>query len=460
MSENIENYDQSPHYQVGVFEVEITPPQPFFLHGYPHVDRISEGINDHLLASAMCISDGNSEVVFVGCDLIFVTQGMVRRARQMIEQRTGLPGRCIMITATHTHSGPVIVNLAHHDEDNVEPKPDAEVIEFITSRIVDAAVGAIENKQTAVLRYGEGDMAGLGTNRRDPEGPSIKKLPVLIAESNVNHKIIGVMAVCAMHPTVLHEDSRMISGDFPGLARSILKEKVLSEGVFVYHMGAAGNQSPRHVVKANNMEEAKRLGKILADQICDVINSAEVMGHVCVDACMDCVALPVRELPSVGVAKRASEDAKEKLDLMRKSGEAEAEIRTAECDWFGAEEILGLTYAAQDGRLEHAVAMTNPAEIQLFRIGDSVWGAWPAEVFVEFAIACQAYCGHINIMTCANGEMQGYLVTTQAIQEGGYEACNAIYASPESGERLVAITNRLYAGLMESEVGHGPCASN
>ncbi len=69
------------------------------------------------------------------------------------------------------------------------------------------------------------------------------------------------MLVCCMHPTVLHEDSKLISRDFPGMAREYLKKNVFGEDcVIVHHTGPEGNQSPRHVTKANTFEEAQRFG--------------------------------------------------------------------------------------------------------------------------------------------------------------------------------------------------------
>ncbi len=35
---------------------------------------------------------------------------------------------------------------------------------------------------------------------------------------------IACMLVVSMHPTVLREDSRVVSGDFPGLARQFLQQ--------------------------------------------------------------------------------------------------------------------------------------------------------------------------------------------------------------------------------------------
>ena len=62
--------------------------------------------------------------------------------------------------------------------------------------------------------------------------------------------MIACMVAYAMHPTVLHEDSTLISGDFPHFTRAFLQGGVLPAGCpMLFHSGASGNQSPRHVAR-------------------------------------------------------------------------------------------------------------------------------------------------------------------------------------------------------------------
>ena len=72
-----------------------------------------------------------------------------------------------------------------------------------------------------------------------------------------------------MHPTVLHEDSTLVSGDFPAMTRQYLQEHVLgADCPVLYHTGPSGNQSPRHVTRANTFDEAERLGGLLGTFHC------------------------------------------------------------------------------------------------------------------------------------------------------------------------------------------------
>jgi hypothetical protein len=64
-------------------------------------------------------------------------------------------------------------------------------------------------------------------------------------------------------------------------------------------------------------------------------------------------------------------------------------------------------------------------------------------MFVEFALAVKAQALNTFVISYANGELQGYLVTKEAAEQGGYESQNAIFKSPESGELLVQKTLEL-----------------
>ena len=124
---------------------------------------------------------------------------------------------------------------------------------------------------------------------------------------------------------------------------------------------------------------------------------------------------------------------------MRRAQATRQEIRTAECDWFGAEETVTLARAAEDGRLAAVQESVTPAEIQVIQAGPWTFVGWPGEIFVEYALALRAAAPDTYLITLANGDLQGYIVTPEAEDEGGYEASNAVFAA-ESGAILLRET--------------------
>jgi len=149
--------------------------------------------------------------------------------------------------------------------------------------------------------------------------------------------------------------------------------------------------------------------------------------------------LPRRSFPSREAAAHAEQRARERFENLRRIGAPRQTVRTAECDWFGAEETAELACAAADGRLEAAVGRCLPAEIQVIAIGPWKFVAWPGEFFVEYALAVKARSPDTFVITLANGELQGYIATEEAAAQGAYEATNAVF-DPAGGALVVEAT--------------------
>ena len=126
--------------KAGSSQVDITPTGSRFLFGYPHVARYSTGVHDPLYSSALYLSDGQVQVLFIANDIIFVSRHITDRIRQRIAQATGIPAGNMMITATHTHSGPHTVDYPSHKSDPAVPKADPQYVQFMEDRIVEAAI--------------------------------------------------------------------------------------------------------------------------------------------------------------------------------------------------------------------------------------------------------------------------------------------------------------------------------
>lgn len=440
-AETVKSRSSQMTLKAGAAQVDISPKDSQFLLGYPHVERYSTGVHDKLWASALYLSDGKEQALFVANDIIFVAKKNVQQARKRIEEQTGIPASHIMITSSHTHSGPHTVGYVSFEADPVVPDPDPEYVQFLEDGIVEAGVKAFENAQPAKAGLSIADDTGVGTNRRDPNGPADHNVPVLMVKNADTGTNIACMLVCSMHATVMHEDSKLVSGDFPGLARIYLQKNVVGEGCpVVYNMGPSGNQSPRHVTKANTFDEAERIGEILGRAVEKVLPGIDYSSELAISVkCDELADLPRKVFPSVEAAQAKLDAAVEKLETMRKTNAPRQETRTAECDWFGAEETLTLAKSAEDGRLEQAYQSCLPAEIQIIKIGDWSFVGWQGEVFIEYSLAVKEQAANSFVISLANGEMQGYIVTEEAAEEGGYEASNSLF-SCEIGGVFVAKT--------------------
>jgi hypothetical protein len=101
--------------RVGTAAIKITPPVGIPLAGY-YSPRGSDGVLDDLYAKVAVLDDGQTQAALVVCDLITLPRNTVLEARKLIEQKIGLPGSHVMISATHTHTGPALTRESAGDD--------------------------------------------------------------------------------------------------------------------------------------------------------------------------------------------------------------------------------------------------------------------------------------------------------------------------------------------------------
>ena len=99
--------------KAGVAITDVTPPKPMFLHGYPHVERISVGVHDPLYASALVLDNGEMQIGFCAVDVVFISGEIAKCVRERVQAVTGIPGQNIMISASHTHTDGLLACNSH-----------------------------------------------------------------------------------------------------------------------------------------------------------------------------------------------------------------------------------------------------------------------------------------------------------------------------------------------------------
>lgn len=432
--------------KAGASSCDITPPDSHFLFGYPYVERMSTGTHDPLLSSALYLSDGATEVLFISNDVIYVSKESVARIRKVISQKTGIHEQHVLIAATHTHSGPVTVDVAISAHDPVVPRADRKYLQYMEERTTAAALDACGKAEPVEISFVRGDATGIGSNRHNPAMAKDMDVPVMVVR-NLKKEFIGSLLVCSMHPTVLHEDSTLYSSDFPHYVRETLRQEFLGEKcTVVYFTGTAGDQSPRHVTKANTFEEARRIGKIVASSVIEKL-SAPFSYSSCVPvyAARELVDLPKRQFPEVEWALQNRDRTKKRYESLRKNSDISQEIRTAEVDWFGSEELLYLSGLAQSGSMDSVYESCQPAEIMMIRVGEWAFISWPGEIFAEYGLNLKDQFDTVALITCANGELQGYIPTEEAFEKGFYEAGNSLFDSGAGiimSEKSISLLNK------------------
>ena len=94
------------HFLIGWAESDITPEKKVSLVGQ-FAERIAECAEKPLTATAMALSVEGEQAVLVSCDLVSVSLSLVDAVRERLaDNDSGLDPRKVVISATHTHTGP------------------------------------------------------------------------------------------------------------------------------------------------------------------------------------------------------------------------------------------------------------------------------------------------------------------------------------------------------------------
>jgi len=427
---------------------DISPQQPCFLVGYPHVERISTGIHDPLFASALCIENDGRAAMCISLDILFVTADWTRDCRDVISRATGVPGEAILIGATHTHSGPHTAEVLAWKDDPVVPPVDASYLAFMREQTLAAALQAWKDREPCTAAWSTADVGGLaGGNRIDARGPEDPEAGLLMVRRVKDGSPLALLSIYGMHPTVLHEDSTLVSSDFIGFTRQVVEDAFPGVGL-VYLNGVCGNQSPRRVVTAQTFAEASRIGKALGERMVEALQNVEFPG-AChgISFATKTLRTEGKQFPSVEEAEANLLRARAEFERLGKDGAAASAVRTAECTVFGAEEVLTLAKAEITGEADSLRDKYRYVDIQCIRLGDVSMVAWPGEFFVEYGIELKRCAAtKVFVVTMANGDLQGYVVTPEAEAARGYEAQMSLLpasAGTEFVESSLALLQKL-----------------
>lgn len=433
------------HLRAGVARTDITPERGVELAGYPHHLRHNTGVHDPLYSTALVVDDGDSRVAIVSLDLLFFSKKHVTAVRSTIRDLTGIPARNVLIGCTHTHSGPWASGRLDLDSLRSGVPQDEQYIAFLRERIVTSVVQATEAMFDASLGAGAsacGAGAGVGGNRRDPEGATDPEVG-LLKVTDLSGTCRAVVVNYALHPTVLHADNTEVSADYPGYVRERLAQRY-SDALVLFLQGTSGDQSTRYFRKGQSFDEAQRIGYAIADAAATGLEAIPTTREIRIDAV--CVEVPIRlrDLPGRDDARDAVREAASAHRALELSAAPYIERQNANLALLGAEDLLGYIEVLEQGGNLELYADEREAEVQVLSLGGVSIVGLPGELFVEFGSAIKAIDPDRTtvVASLANGCLPGYVCTSSAYREGGYETDTSLLAA-DFGESLVAAVRRL-----------------
>jgi neutral ceramidase len=434
--------------RLGRAAVKITPAVGTPMGG-SYALRPSKGVLDDLYAKALVLEKDGARAALVACDLISVSAPVVSEARKLIERDTGLRAEQVMISATHTHSGPYMLSGSGRDsafgaQMEIEkqyiaslPGKIAESVRLAAANLAPARVSAAVMKEDAVsfnrrfvMRDGTvgWNPGRLNPNVVRPAGPIDPDVAVVYFDSP-NSQPLATYVNHPLHVAVIA--GLEFSADYPHTIAKLLADVKGPDMLTVFTIGTAGNVNHINVSSAAKLSgpaESARIGTILAG---DVLKAYAHLTPI------DPGPLQFRrEIVKLPLAAIKPGDLEQAREVASRVGQPKPPKTVEQAQAFKV-----LDVAARQGRpLE--------AEVQVITLGDQLaWVGLPGEIFVELGLMLKQASPfrYTIIAELANGSV-GYVPNRKAYPEGNYEPVSARCA-PGAGELLVDTATRLLVEL-------------
>ena len=152
----------------------INPGKPVAITGQFYL-RVSQGELQPVTANALAIENGDDAVIFASADLVSCGMMLPIVREKLRALAPDLPVEKLILSATHTHSGPSCVKLKDFPNP-VECLQGDEAAEFIASRIAEAVAEAWKSRAPGKVAYGYG-FAATGLSRRVVYLDDVSKRP-------------------------------------------------------------------------------------------------------------------------------------------------------------------------------------------------------------------------------------------------------------------------------------------
>lgn len=420
----------------GSASADITPSRNLPLGG--GLFGRATGTNDRLSASAFYLEDAGRRILLIGCDLIGFNSELSDDIRTAAASASGVPMSSVLLAATHTHSGPITLDLRHWGS------ADAAYVRDLKKRLSGIARQAAAGTVPVLTRWSSVPCRGIGINRTSYGLAVDDTLTVLRFESASDGRLLGLIVNHGCHPVTMH-GTRVYSADFPGAIRSAVRRSTRRAVPVLFLLGAAGDINPRDFAAdlsgkvtprliAVRRALCRKVGEELAK--CALGDKARDAGHG-LAALSAKVSLPLQPYPDAAA-------------LLRLRKTAEAEIRRYSNDpasaWPLAEALVMRDWVRDAARSGGAKSME--LEVQAFRIGAVHMLCLPVELFAAYGIEIRRRAGRrpLIVATMCNG-YNSYITSNPGIERRTYEAAGVPRLLGRQPYAM-GVGRRLVAGVM------------
>ncbi len=431
---------------IGIAEVNYTPRVGFDLAGnYRGNDYASRGIHDSLFCRAIVASNGIEKAAIVTIDICFLKKNAVNFMRANIAAKTDIKPENIMITCSHTHSGPKPII------DDAEGK-DVEAKAFLLKAST-AAIIANERLKPTTIAVGKSSESRISHNRRikckdgsthmcwekyepgfaiGPLGPIDPE--VITMSFTQDGKQVGALVNFACHATTLTGNNWLYSADYPGYMVETLKKLKGKDYMPMFINGVSGNltQVDYRVGFPDTYQECQRIGYMLGVAAAAAINNEQVISGNEIAVSREMVPLS-----NLDITDEQFEWAQMIIKKVEKEGMPPIQ----------ANGIPDAAYAKNWISMRAKQDLVDSLELMVVRIGDIAIVGFPGEMFTEFGLDIKAKSAFKNtIVAGITNDSRAYFPTKVSFTEGlkgftpmikGYETTpGSTYFDIGSGEKL------------------------
>ncbi len=407
-------------WSAGTARVKITPESNLWMAGYAARTKPSDGSIHDLWAKALVLQDASGKKsLLITTDILGYTKAVSDRIRQTLSERHHLDNSQIILSGSHTHSGPVLENalIDIYPMDTAETLKVKQYTAQFEARILQVADAAMQSLQPVTL-FSQNGIARFQVNRRNNnagtilisselKGPSDYAVPV-IKVVNSEHEIIAIIFGYACHPTVL--DGYQWSGDYPGFAQLEL-EKNFPNANALFFLGAAGDQNP---LPRRSVPLAQQYGKELAAAVERVL--AEDMKPLS---------------PTLQTAYSEID-----LRFSRLPTEPELARLAANSTDYSQRWAVRMLHKV---RQKEPLMASYPYPIQAWHIGEQPLVSLGGEVTVEYALKIKELFGYNTFVLAYANDVMGYIPSLKVLREGGYEGetSQMVYGLPATWDASI-----------------------
>jgi hypothetical protein len=442
--------------RVGFGAVDLTPPPGLEMTGFSARTEAATGTHDPLFARVLYIEgeDGSgSALLLVTFDLIGLSQALVGRIKQLIQESFKIPAERVLLACSHTHGGPATLD---HE---FLGRPDQAYLSSIPGRVAEATAQAIEGITPAYLYLAEAQAENAGKNRNIPGGPVDSATGVLAVTDPTTDKLLGVVVNYTCHPTVLGPKNLLYTADYPFYTNRVIAQATgLSPERILFTQGACGNINAGHTAKSSmtaaglslrTYEEAEKLGGNVGKAALEALSAIQASPEQHRLAVGSDIAVLNKKVnlewdtalwANPAIVRSFQVEKEAVLATGDPSSRADSSVLLRWCDAMLQEKLDPVWPPLQ-------------ANLTAARLGWLNWLAVPGELYVQYGLALKDKATQSGqkawVLGYTNGDY-GYYPTPDAFERQDYEAATAYryYGypgpfNPQIGEQIGAAMNAL-----------------